>query len=1109
MKGPVHVKSARHRPFSGAVRSVLCLALVLALSGPLATAALAAGGQTASLTGTVVDVSGKPITARATLASPGGTFVQTTDAHGFFNFLDVPIDTYTFTVEAPGFRAYVQTGFTLQGGNTLALGKVVLQRELRTIGRVAARSPASAFTPNQTVPQFTITGSQLQDAQGKAASSNLDQTLLAVPGFQRDSMGSLVLQGSLIDQIRYNVDGVDFSDPAFGFSVNNEFQNGVRAIQVVPGAGDPSQGNSGAGVVNLIVQRGTYPPSGLIDAEADTRPFSHQLNLSYGISTPDGRFSDYFSFLGERNADVYGPWGASAFETNEANAGVFAFEARNDFVNNFVMRFGRNNSQSFQVLYLEHADTDYGNYAGLPLYFPSDAPDFLQLLVGPYSTSGFKDNAAGIAEMQSIMGFEQGQHSSDQPLPENPIVNSAQGQMLKFEYDDAFNASTNLALRFFHSTSWADSSANGPTVVAPFAVTSTEGTSGGTRTGTNFELDRQFGEKNTLTLSGAYSFNRPDFSSLAPYMGFMDLGPDVIDFLRPPDPNLPVGPYNPCPSITSVIKAYDLPKDTQGCYLQQFFWQTGGTPRVPPLDLRFSGIQDQYGMGIRDQFQANERLRFDLGVRYDLINEGFGNNLYYADENIQPVPGSPLTPYVADWPFIETPHFIEPRTGISFRLTQHDSAGFTYGRSIIQSGSGALASPESDQAYVPYNNIPVNPAFVPTGNPYTGVDYVGPNNCYPEVPFPAGAGPGTPPSYKGSVGSTLQLGKPCGSYGEMLYGVNDAFFPEISGVQPGVYDNYDFNFSHEFRNGSAIKINPYYRRGYDVTAITAPLIFIPASGTYQAGTLTNRSVGSSYTSGIDVQYTLPERPYGFTGFVSLSYVNEFTNTPPANDNPYGQDFEPIILPQSLATGALYRAGFLSPFTTQIGISYKSRGGIRVNPVLTFNVGYPIGSGLLTPIFYGKGATFVPNTNITDQFGPGGAPQFVDPANPGSMFDPIVSATRGTPETASGGGELSRPQLFGDVTFEYSPPHTRSTFGLQILNIFNNEYFGLPLVNGNWYPVSSGVAGPLTGQSQTGAAAPTLAPLISHDVYPFGPYEIPINTFYTTPTTFRLYFQYAI
>ena len=48
-----------------------------------------------------------------------------------------------------------------------------------------------------------------------------------------------------------------------------------------------------------------------------------------------------------------------------------------------------------------------------------------------------------------------------------------------------------------------------------------------------------------------------------------------------------------------------------------------------------------------------------------------------------------------------------------------------------------------------------------------------------------------------------------------------------------------------------------------------------------------------------------------------------------------------------------------------------------------------------------GAVNVPNTNVTDQFGPGGAPAYVDPANPGSIYAPVIAATRGTPETASG------------------------------------------------------------------------------------------------------------
>ena len=94
----------------------------------------------------------------------------------------------------------------------------------------------------------------------------------------------------------------------------------------------------------------------------------------------------------------------------------------------------------------------------------------------------------------------------------------------------------------------------------------------------------------------------------------------------------------------------------------------GGTPTVPPLDLISSELQNQWGMGIRDQVQLSGNFRLDGGLRYDLISQGFGPNLYYVDENVQPVPGSPTTPYVSGYPFAENPHFLEPRLGAAWLL---------------------------------------------------------------------------------------------------------------------------------------------------------------------------------------------------------------------------------------------------------------------------------------------------------------------------------------------------------------------------------------------------------------------------------------------------------
>ena len=1074
-------------------RTVFAIVLIASFSIHLAAPVFAAGGQTGNVSGNVTDTAKVPIAgAIVTLASPLARLVAKTDPRGFFSFLDVPIDTYTISVQAEGIEPYSQTGISVFGGNTLDLGTVRIERGLKTIGRIRSRSASSAFAPNQTIPQFTVTGSQLEDTQGKKASANINAALLAVPGFQTDSSGGLVLQGSLRDQIRYQIDGVDFSEPGGNGSVNNGFFNGISTLQVVPGAGDPSQGDAGAGAVNLVVKQGSNPGKGLLDAEIGSRIFAHQMNVEYGIATSNNRVSEYFSFFGKRFGANYGAFGQSAFDTNTPYQA--SNYVQNDFINNLIFHFGKNNSQRVQFLYQNGLQQSVGNYGGVQLFYPSNSPDLLPL--------AGTNNGLTNAQNASLLSPEVGQTSLNGRIF-NPLNNNSLSSLVKLEYDNALDSSTNLALRYFHSTSYAEGFAAGPTIQGPFSVTGTSSTSGGARTGFNFEIDKQLGSKNLVTVSGSYSLDHPVFSAYGPTQGLNDLGNNAIDFLRPANPNLPVdAATNPCPV-------------DGGCYLQQFFYTKGGTPKVPPLALAFTGrLRLNYGLGIRDQIQVTNAIRADLGLRYDTLNEGFGNDIFYAGENTQPVPGSPTTPYIDNYGFVNHPHFLEPRAGLSFRITRNDSLGLTYGRSIILPGSSALATPENPSVYTAFAGIPVNPNFKPSGNPFTGVALVGPGNCLPNVPFAVGATATSKPSYNGTlagVNPSLQLGRPCANYAELLYGVNDAFFPEISAAQPGQYDNYDITIGHLFKNGSALKLNPYYRRGFNTLAITAPLVFIPSSGTYQPGTLTNTSFGKSTTTGVDLQYTLPDRPVGFTGFLSVSYVNEFSNTPPSSDNPYAQDQQPIILPASLAAGNVYKVGFVSPLVSRLGISYRSKGGLRINPVITLNNGYPYGAGLLTPTTYQGLGINVPNTNFTDQFGPGGTSQYVDPANPGSIFKPNVAATRGTSEKPSGGGNLSRPQLTGDVTLEFTPPKSRMTFGAQVLDLFNNAYFQVPSINGNYYPVTTGIGGPLTGQSASGATTPTLAPLVARANSPYGAYTVSPVTGINAPlpTSFRLYMQVGL
>jgi hypothetical protein len=1096
----IHAEPRAGLPRANA-RAIVTVAIAIWLALASAAPAFAAGGQTGNVSGTVLGASGAPVAgAIVTLASPSGTYSQKTDAGGRFNFLGVVQDTYSISVQAPGYEKVLQPGITVIGGNTIDLGSVRLQHALKTIGRVSATSGTGAFTPNQTVPSFTLNETQIQNNLGKKANPDAQELLLGVPGFQLSASG-LVLQGSTLDQVHYQVDGVDFTDPSLNGNLNGLILNGVRSVQVVPGAGDPSQGNAGAGVVNMIVKRGSYPPFGLLDAEIESFPFRHQLNFEYGAATPNRRFSDFISFLGFREAFQYGPRGQPAETT--ANEVSDSFTSVNDFVNNFVYKFGRTNNQSVQLLFSRHDDLINSNYGGLTYCHYTCAPDFIQLLSGAGGSTGLPTK-----QWQSIATFDQGQYSANQNITSN-VAFINESQLLKLEYNNAFNPSTLLAARFFHTNLFASYAGNAPTA-GPQAVDVPPQDSGGSRTGLILELNRQVTPKHLITIGGNYAFNRPVLGSLSGMIGLFDIGMNAAEFLRPPNPNAPVSPKNPCPSIQQlwVSNGGPFPDGSQGCYLQQFFYRQGGTPRVPPLDLRLTSPQQEFGYFIRDQFQASQKLRLDVGVRLDGINQFFGNLAQY-NERTTPFPQDPTVPYIANYYQVEHPRVVEPRFGAAYKITPRDALSLTIGRSMILPGSGLLANPESMQAYAAFRGIPLNrggqvagyPAgvkyapFIPTGNPFTGNIPVGNDSClfYSTTHRDPASGQTLP-------GST------CPDFAALLYGVNDAFFPGIGAVAPGTYLNTDVQISHLFKNGAALKIDAYYRSGQNVLASTAPLVFIPSSGTYQPGALSNHSVGVNKTTGVQLYFTLPDRPSGFGGFFSATYLNEFTTTPPGSDNPYGQDFQPVILPQSLAAGGLYRAGFVSPFDARLGIVYKTLGGLRINPVLNFDRGYPYGVGNLTPFLYNNRGIFVPQTNLTDQYGPPGATNYVDPANPGSIFYPVISASRGTPESSAGGAFLSHPRLTGDMTVELTPRHGKSTFGVQVLNMFGN-YYGTPSINGSYQPVTTGHAGPLTGQSQNGVAFPGLSALITApNTFPYSAYNIFPDE---SPPHFRFYYQLTL
>ena len=473
-----------------------------------------------------------------------------------------------------------------------------------------------------------------------------------------------------------------------------------------------------------------------------------------------------------------------------------------------------------------------------------------------------------------------------------------------------------------------------------------------------------------------------------------------------------------------------------------------GPGRVPLLNFDIPVDAQYLAFYLQDTYSPTDRLKLQLGARMD------GMNVLAAfpiNDNSQ-----------------KRPRIFEPHAAFTYRVTPVDSIRFSYARTVEFSPLSNFSSAIQKRAsFVNFVGIPATQAV-----------------CGPD-------------------GVAL-----CTDYADQLYWEyqDNILGPIATPVKPETFNNYDLSYGHEFRNNWAVKVTPFYRRGYNVIVSAADIIGTnPATGNPILGPSLPSNLGINKTTGVEF-YLTKEAAFGWSGYLSATYINEFSNVPPLFNTL--EDFFPTTPRNSLALGNVYRVGFLSPFQAVLSAQYKTRSGWRANPIVRYDRGFPIGVGRLTA-FYVNGKPYnVPNTNLTSPTGSGGAGFYVDPQNPGSFFNPIIAADRGTPEQNAAGGAISNPRMVSDFVLEFSPPKGSATYGMYLYNVFN-EVAARPSLNVAYQPVAPGIAGPLTGFSANAAAFPGLGlTSVGDDRHGLSPYLL--NQTFSPPAlpvrTFIFYYQ---
>ena len=1015
-------KAATMRVARAVVIAVLLVVHTIGFAG--------AAGTTGTISGTITSAeTGKPIAGvKVNIASPTGSANATTTASGFFSLTGITVDTYVVSFQAQGFEPYSLSGVTVFP-DTIQDVSTKLKKSLSTIATVSVRSAGGAFQPKQTQDTYSVTSQQVETILGRSDATSESTLLASLPGATFDSSGYPVLRGGRENEEGFQNEGIDQTDAFTSQFVNSLALNpSLGSLQLTPGAGDASTGNAGTGTINLTSKRGTYPGFGSVQGTIQSPDYDHELGFEFGIATKDGSVSNYVSYEGVRsNGLTYG------HNTDARDNGRFFStidEIGNDLVDNFVVKFGHDKSQSLQA-YIQNEYYNFGgNYGGSNgLYYKTNDPFYLDTATG---FTGLTNT-----QVQSLTGLLPYQPSATSLLGNrSPGTYYQPNNTFKLQYSNNIDSTTFATIKFY-------SIAASTIFDFPFAGQDTIGfpsyylTQGGHRTGVALDTTKQFGSTNLVQVGFKYELLSPTYDQVDPGDGFYAtaFSNNIYDFV----------PATACPA--AIVSA------GIACgYLTKYLKNPGP---IPYNDEQSATTRQDFSTYITDTISPNEHLKIQAGLRLDGSHYRFASGLsqFYAPSSID-ANGFPLNAagkevttdtgtYLTNTNTAQTEPLIpEPRLSAAYQIGANDAIRGSYGRSVELPALGFVDYQQGRGQYSRFAGIPANAA-----------------EC-------------------GITGNLT-----CQNYADELYWVNQNFLEGVpyQPVKPATFNNYDFSYSHQFKDDIGLKITPYYRRGYDALALVASPrrdangnILLNPDGTVIYGPSTTTNLGESHTSGVEFLLT-KEAANGFSGSLSATYINETSNVIP---NSPSEDFFPTIPPASLALGNQYRVGFLSPFQATLAVQYKSKGGLRINPQIYYVRGYPVGEGLYTATYVNGKAVNVANTNVTDPNGSNFAQFYVDPQNPGTITNPNIDATRGTANTASAGGVIGYPSVYGNLTIEYSPPRSHSTLGIQILNIAGNVYSGFGggstiIGNARYQPVATGISGPQSGYDLPSAQYPSL------------------------------------
>jgi hypothetical protein len=283
------------------------LAALLMAAGPSAFAAI-----TGSLSGTIHREDGTAVAgATVTLTNEAGAntgataLTAKTDAHGAYLFTGVSPGTYVVSVAAQDFEpssspVVIQQDFT---------SSVDFELEPHRLGGVTRIIPGNV---HRTDPTTAYVISATTEQETKSQPNNLYQfpgLMFGQPGVTTDPGQYPHIEGGDVNQVGFDVDGIQVNDPLDNNFETNIVTVGLKSANLYTSSADPSFGNATSGYINEVTENGKdYATGGKLfggDIEY-TNGEDHGWDYlgtkdDIGGITPNGKLDFYASTIMFRN----------------------------------------------------------------------------------------------------------------------------------------------------------------------------------------------------------------------------------------------------------------------------------------------------------------------------------------------------------------------------------------------------------------------------------------------------------------------------------------------------------------------------------------------------------------------------------------------------------------------------------------------------------------------------------------------------------------------------------------------------------------------------------------------------------------------------------------